>query len=66
MNQHIIQKAKETIAIEAAAIQRLSGFVDEQFEATVQAIYQSKGRIVVTGIGKSAIVAQKIVATLNS
>ena len=42
------------------------GFINEHFEATVQAIFQSKGRLVVTGIGKSAIVAQKIVATLNS
>jgi arabinose-5-phosphate isomerase len=66
MNQHIIQKAKETIAIEAAAIERLIGFIDHHFEATVQAIYQCKGRLVVTGIGKSAIIAQKIVATLNS
>jgi arabinose-5-phosphate isomerase len=66
MNQHIIQKAKETIAIEAAAIERLIGFIDHHFEATVQAIYQCEGRLVVTGIGKSAIIAQKIVATLNS
>jgi arabinose-5-phosphate isomerase len=66
MNQHIIQKAKETIAIEAAAIERLIGFIDHHFEATVQAIYQCKGRLVVSGIGKSAIIAQKIVATLNS
>lgn len=66
MNHQITEKAKETIAIEAAAIQQLSGFVNEQFTAAIQAIYNAKGRLVVTGIGKSAIVAQKIVATLNS
>jgi len=66
MNHQITEKAKETIAIEAAAIQQLTGFVNEQFAAAVQAIYDAKGRLVVTGIGKSAIVGQKIVATLNS
>jgi arabinose-5-phosphate isomerase len=66
MNHQITEKAKETIAIEAAAIQQLTGFVNEQFAAAVQAIYNAKGRLVVTGIGKSAIVGQKIVATLNS
>lgn len=66
MNHQITEKAKETIAIEAAAIQQLTGFVNEQFAAAVQAIYNTKGRLVVTGIGKSAIVGQKIVATLNS
>jgi len=66
MNHQITEKAKETIAIEAAAIQQLTGFVNEQFAAAIQAIYNAKGRLVVTGIGKSAIVGQKIVATLNS
>jgi arabinose-5-phosphate isomerase len=66
MNHQITEKAKETIALEAAAIQQLTGFVNEQFAAAVQAIYNAKGRLVVTGIEKSAIVGQKIGATLNS
>ncbi|GHA70740.1 D-arabinose 5-phosphate isomerase [Pontibacter akesuensis] len=51
---------------EAEAIARLADFIDESFENCVQAILQIKGRVVVTGIGKSANIAQKIVATLNS
>ncbi len=58
--------AKKVIADEAAAIQNLSGFIDDDFEKVVDLIYRSKGRVIVTGIGKSAIIAQKIVATLNS
>ncbi len=52
--------------LEAEAIARLAGLLDERFEACVEAILQSKGRVVVTGIGKSANIASKIVATLNS
>lgn len=62
----IKQTARETIAIEITALQALHQHIDTVFVACVQAIYRSKGRLVVTGIGKSAIVAQKIVATLNS
>ncbi|GAB3828033.1 KpsF/GutQ family sugar-phosphate isomerase [Pontibacter rugosus] len=51
---------------EAEAIARLADFIDEGFESCVQAILQIRGRVVVTGIGKSANIAQKIVATLNS
>lgn len=51
---------------EAEAIARLADFIDEHFTGCVEAILQSKGRVVVTGIGKSAIIASKIVATLNS
>ena len=58
--------AKKVIAEEASAVQRLAGFIDEDFEKVVELIYKSKGRVIVTGIGKSAIIAQKIVATLNS
>ncbi len=58
--------ANKTIAIEIAALEALQQHIDDTFVACVQAIYRSKGRLVVTGIGKSAIVAQKIVATLNS
>lgn len=51
---------------ESQAVQRLIDYLDNSFEACVQAILTSKGRVVVTGIGKSAIIANKIVATLNS
>lgn len=51
---------------EAEAIQNLIFLINDDFEACVEAILASKGRIVVTGIGKSAIIANKIVATMNS
>jgi arabinose-5-phosphate isomerase len=57
-----------TIAIqnEGKAILNLLQFIDQSFEAAIQAIANANGRVVITGIGKSAIVAQKIVSTLNS
>lgn len=58
--------ALQTISIESQTIQKLSSSIDETYEAAVNAIYNSKGRVVVTGIGKSAIIGQKIVATMNS
>jgi len=62
-----IQKiAKSVLLNESEAIKNLTDFIDESFEACVNEIYHSKGRVVVTGIGKSAIIANKIVATLNS
>ncbi len=66
MSSKIIQKALETIQIEAASIQTLSNYINADFEKIVELIFKSKGRLIVSGIGKSAIVAQKIVATLNS
>ncbi|MDR3714430.1 MAG: KpsF/GutQ family sugar-phosphate isomerase [Puia sp.] len=62
----IIAIAKETIRMEAASIAALEALIDEQFEKAAEAVYACKGRLVVSGIGKSAIIAQKIVATLNS
>lgn len=62
----IISVAKKTIETESKAIMHLAELVDEEFAAAVQYIYQSKGRVIVTGIGKSANIATKIVATLNS
>lgn len=64
--KNIIGIARDTIRKEAASVAALEDLIDEQFEKAVQLIYASKGRVVVSGIGKSAIVAQKIVATLNS
>jgi arabinose-5-phosphate isomerase len=51
---------------EAESIARLSDFINDDFVRCVEEILSSKGRLVVTGVGKSAIIAQKIVATLNS
>lgn len=62
----ILAIAKKTIEIEAGAIQNLSSQLDDQFAEAVQCILKSKGRVVISGIGKSAIIASKIVATLNS
>jgi len=62
----ILTTAKETILIEADAIKNLAGFLNADFEKAVQTILSSKGRVIVTGIGKSANIATKIVSTLNS
>ena len=66
MKANIVQTALNTIEIETLAIKGLASFVDASFEEIIQTIHQSKGRLIISGIGKSAIVAQKIVATLNS
>lgn len=65
-HQLIIESAKRTIQLQAASIEHLTHFVDDNVVKAVQIIAESKGRLVVSGIGKSAIVAQKIVATMNS
>lgn len=62
----ILASAKKTILSESESIANLVQFLDEDFASAAQLIFDSKGRVVVTGIGKSAIIAQKIVATLNS
>ncbi len=62
----IIATAKETILIESKAIANLSNLIDENFENAVKFILNSTGRVIVTGIGKSANIATKIVATFNS
>jgi arabinose-5-phosphate isomerase len=62
-----IQKiAQKVLLNEARAIENLVNYLNEDFEAAVREIYSAKGRVVVTGVGKSAIIANKIVATLNS
>ena len=58
--------AKKVLLNEAQAIKRLINFLDADFEACINFILNIKGRVVVTGIGKSAHIASKIVATLNS
>jgi len=62
----IVALAKETIAIESLAISQLADFIDDTFAEAVELTYNSTGRVIITGIGKSAIIANKIVATLNS
>ncbi|MBP0904552.1 SIS domain-containing protein [Mariniflexile gromovii] len=62
----IINIAKQTIETESKAILNLSSLVNDDFADAVSLIYNSKGRVIITGIGKSAIIASKIVATLNS
>lgn len=64
--ENILASAKTVILSESESIKKLAEYLDQHFVEAVQAIYQSKGRLIVTGIGKSAIIAQKIVATMNS
>lgn len=66
MASSILQVARKTIQLEAESIAGLGPLITDAFEKTVQAIAACKGRVVVSGIGKSAVIAQKIVATLNS
>jgi arabinose-5-phosphate isomerase len=58
--------ATKTFKTEAEAIANLASQLDDQFEEAITKLVNTKGRIVISGIGKSAIIAQKIVATLNS
>lgn len=66
MNVDINHLAIKTIRNEAKAIENLASYIDINFEKSIKLLYESKGRVIVTGIGKSAIIAEKIVATLNS
>ena len=61
-----VEKGKEVIRIEAAAVAALEGRIDENFKRALDFIFNSKGRIIVSGMGKSGIVARKIAATLSS
>ena len=65
-SKEIIEIAKKVIQKQSEAIAHLSVLLDSQFSGAVTAVYQSPGRLIVTGIGKSAIIANKMVATLNS
>ena len=62
----ILSYAKETIELQANSIRNLYKLLTKDFEKAVNLINKTKGRVIVSGIGKSAIIAQKIVATLNS
>ncbi|MBP6372310.1 MAG: SIS domain-containing protein, partial [Ferruginibacter sp.] len=62
----VITSAKQTIALQAEAIAGLAAFVNEDFCKAVERLSKPGGRLIISGIGKSALVAQKIVATMNS
>ena len=64
--KNIKKIARDVLINESQAIHNLTNFIDDSFEACVKEIYSTKGRVVVTGVGKSAIIANKIVSTLNS
>lgn len=64
--QEIIQSALHTLDIEKQSIEGLIPFINEDFVKATEVIHASSGRVIISGIGKSAIIAQKIVATLNS
>jgi arabinose-5-phosphate isomerase len=65
-NKNILEIAKKTIESESKSVAKLADLLTDDFLKAVEIIYNSKGRLVVTGIGKSAIIAQKIVASMNS
>lgn len=65
-NKNILEIAKNTIVSESKSIAKLADLLADDFVKATEIIFNSKGRLVVTGIGKSAIIAQKIVATMNS
>lgn len=64
--EQVLQQAIESIQLQSASVAALEAFVNDHFAEAINVIYQCKGRLVISGIGKSAIVAQKIVATMNS
>jgi arabinose-5-phosphate isomerase len=66
MTNPLLSIAREAILLESAALSQMAANMNESFAQAAQEIHASGGRLVVSGIGKSAIIAQKIVATLNS
>jgi len=66
MQPDVKKLARDTILYEAESVRNLANLIDEDFEKIVRVIYESNGRVIITGIGKSANIAKKIVATLNS
>ena len=65
-HDQVVAIAKATLEIEAQSISALIKFIDTDFTKAVSELFNSKGRVIVTGVGKSAIIAQKITATFNS
>lgn len=66
MNDLILKTALQTIQLEAESVAGLAKYINEDFEKAVETIFNCNGRLVLSGVGKSAIIAQKIAATLNS
>tara|TARA_Y100000815_G_C13347170_1_gene502541 strand:+ start:3834 stop:4802 length:969 start_codon:yes stop_codon:yes gene_type:complete len=66
LRDQIVACAKRTIDIEQDALAHLQSLIDDGFVHAVETVFNSTGRVILTGVGKSAIIAQKIVATLNS
>ena len=65
-NDELKKIAVNTLKIEAAAVSNLTRYINNDFIESVKFIHKSKGRVIISGIGKSAIIANKIVATFNS
>lgn len=65
-HDQVVAIAKATLEIEAQSISTLLNYIDYHFAQAVNEIYKSRGRVIITGVGKSAIIAQKITATFNS
>lgn len=66
MKSEILKIAKDTLLAEARTLENLVSVLDDSFMKILELLIQCKGRIIITGMGKSALIAQKIVATLNS
>lgn len=62
----IVETAKRSVEEQSLAVKHIASLIDESFAEAVELIFKSNGRVIITGIGKSAIIANKIVATLNS
>ena len=65
-SSRISNLAIESIISQSDALKKVASSIDSSFDDAVKLIHKSKGRVIITGIGKSAIIASKIVATLNS
>jgi len=65
-DNEILEKGKQVIKIESEAVSHLHDFLDDEFVKAAKTILNSKGRVIITGLGKSGLIARKIVATLNS
>lgn len=66
MTKNITELAKQVLEIEASSILRLKDGINENFEKAIDVLYACKGRVIVTGMGKSGLIGKKIAATLSS
>jgi arabinose-5-phosphate isomerase len=65
-SKNLVERGREVLAIERDAIEGVAARLDEKFERAVELLRRTKGKVILTGVGKSGIIAQKITATLNS